>query len=91
MPAQVPGSLTLLRFMALGFVLALLSFPMRGQRPPSQPTGPSSGAAAGAAAGSNPAFDLDIAVRDSHGVPLDTPAVVRLSSMVLNYNVISYT
>jgi tetratricopeptide (TPR) repeat protein len=91
MPAQSPFSVTLLRVTTFGFISALLSFPVWCQRGPTQPTGPSPAAAAAAAAASNPAFSLDIAVRDSHGNPLDGAAVVHLYSVAANYNVIGYT
>ena len=90
MPGRFPFSRTRERAAALWCAFILLSFPVWCQRGPTQPTGPSPAASAAAAA-SNPAFDLDISVRDEHGNPLDTQATVRLSSPVLSYSDIVIT
>jgi tetratricopeptide (TPR) repeat protein len=90
MPGRFAFSRTKGRAAALWCAFILVSFPLWGQRPPAQPTG-SSPAAAAAAAASNPAFDLDISVRDEHGNPLDAQATVRLSSPVLSYSDIVIT
>jgi len=75
----------------LAFILTLLSFPVWGQRPPTQSGGLPNNATTAAAAANNPAFDLDISVRDEHGNPLDAQATVRLSAPILSYNDIEVT
>lgn len=81
MPARFLYMLTLGRITALGFTFALLSLPLWGQRPPTQPADlPPS------VERLSLGFELDIAVRDSHGNFLDVPVVVHLSSARLNFN-----
>jgi tetratricopeptide (TPR) repeat protein len=91
MPGGYPCSRARVRVISLGLILILASLPVRGQRPPSPPSGPPAGAAAAVAAANNPAFDLDISVRDEHGNPLDAQATVHLSSPVLSYSDIEVT
>jgi TolA-binding protein len=65
----------------LAFLLCLLvPFLLHAQRPGQGAQGPTAGAPVGP-------VNVNISVRDNHGLPLDSPALVRLSATVGSYNV----
>ncbi len=82
------SSRTLVRAATLWCALVLLSSPLRGQRPPTQSSGPPANIAT---IENNPAFDLEVSVRDQHGNPIENEAVVHLSSPILNFDNITTT
>src|SRR5208283_4020299 len=90
MSGGLPFSRTRSRAVVLSCAFVLLSLPLWGQRPPTQPSGPA-GPAVAAAAGNNPAFNLEVSVRDQHGNPIEAEAVVHLSSPLANFDTIATT
>ncbi len=86
MPARFSCSQTLVNVVVPGLVFAFLSFPIWGQQPPGRSSGPPSINQL-----NNPDADIDVAVRDAHGSPLEVPALVRLYSVTMSYNEMSST
>lgn len=86
MPAWDASWRTFSRFISIALVSIFASTVLCGQQPPARPAGPPS-----LGDMNSPDADVDIAVRDAHGSPLEAPAVVRLTSVVANYNQLSYT
>jgi tetratricopeptide (TPR) repeat protein len=86
MPAWFFLSWTLARPTALGLALAFFSVPLWSQRTAPKPNGPS-----GSAQLEESGVNVDVSVRDSRGVPLDVPAVVRLYTLTMSYNITAST
>ncbi len=86
MPARCSRSRTLAFTIVCALSLASLAVPDRGQQPPGRASGPPSVEQL-----NNPDADIDVAVRDAHGSPLEVPAFVRLHSVTMSYNEMSST
>jgi Flp pilus assembly protein TadD len=87
MPARFPLSRAFALAPAVGIAYALLSLPLWGQKPAPKSTATSSRSSDSSA--DSFGTDLDVDVRDSRGVPLDSPALVHLYSTT--YNITSAT
>ena len=81
MPARITTSRTLRTAIALGLMYVVGSNQLVAQQPPGRSTGPTS-----LSEMNNPDADIDVAVRDAHGSPLEVPAVVHLYSVTMTYN-----
>ena len=86
MPARFSWPGALIRFAGLGIVVLSFTLPIWCQQPPGRPAGPPSPSEL-----NNPDADVDIAVRDLHGSPLEVPAIVRLYSVVASFDQVAYT